>query len=421
MGERHPIRLVVSGELERPRLTVFFRLLLALPHLAWWGLWSFIAYLAAIVNWFPTLGNARSPAKLHRFLAAYVRYTIHLWAFVLLAADPFPGFTGEPGYPVDVEIDPPAVQDRVKVGFRWILLIPASIIVNTLAPSTSSFTFGSTTSYSVGLALVIGIFAWFVCLIRARMPQGFQRGVALALSYMAQTTAYAMLLTDRYPDADPRHVALPADPPPPPLPVRLHVTDDGVRGRWTVFFRFFLALPHIIWLVLWAIVAFLASIVNGVVTLIRGQAPDGLHRFLAAYVRYSVHVTAYWNVLSQPFPRFDGRAAVNPVDVEIDPPAPQNRWTVFFRWVLILPASVVNSSLAGVLFAVGFISWWAALFSGAVPEQLRRLAHWALEYQAQINAYGLILTDRFPYTGPDAVSDDAGPVLVPTEPEPLVA
>ena len=42
---------------------------------------------------------------LHRFLAAYVRYAAHLAAYLTLAADPYPGFTGRPGsYPIDVEI-----------------------------------------------------------------------------------------------------------------------------------------------------------------------------------------------------------------------------------------------------------------------------------------------------------------------------
>src|SRR6185437_1971976 len=52
------------------------------------------------------------PEGLHNFLAAYVRYAIHVGAYVLLAADPFPEFTGKPGYPVDVEIAPPQPQNR---------------------------------------------------------------------------------------------------------------------------------------------------------------------------------------------------------------------------------------------------------------------------------------------------------------------
>jgi hypothetical protein len=424
--QRHPIRLVVSGELERPRLTVFFRLLLAFPHFIWWGLWTFIAYLAAFVNWFPTLGNARSPQKLHSFLAAYVRYTVHLWAFVLLAADPFPGFTGEPGYPVDVEIAPPAEQDRVKTGFRWLLFLPASIISSALAPgpslSVSASTGGSSSGSTGGIALISGILAWFSCMARGRMPQGLHRAIVFGLSYMAQSTGYVMLLTDVYPDSDPGHVALPADPPPPPMPLRLALTDDGARGRWTVLFRFILVIPHLIWLTLWGIVAFLAGIVNGILVLIRGEAPDGMHRFLAAFVRYGVHVAAYWNILAQPFPRFDGRAGVQPVDLEVDPPAVQGRWSVFFRWVLILPAVMVAGAMSTLLFALGFLNWWVGLFTGAVPERMRRLAHWTLQYQAHLYAYGLILTDRFPYTGPEAVPGGGVPApMTAPDPEPLVA
>ena len=50
----HPIRLVVNDDLQRNRLTVFFRLILAIPLLLWAVLWAVIAVLAYIVNWFGT-------------------------------------------------------------------------------------------------------------------------------------------------------------------------------------------------------------------------------------------------------------------------------------------------------------------------------------------------------------------------------
>jgi hypothetical protein len=109
--ERHPIRVIVDDDLERSRLTVFFRLLLFIPHLIWLLLWSIGALVAVLLNWFATLALGRSPDSLHGFLAAYVRYATHVYAYLTLAANPFPGFTGEAGsYPVDVEIDPPALS-----------------------------------------------------------------------------------------------------------------------------------------------------------------------------------------------------------------------------------------------------------------------------------------------------------------------
>src|ERR671930_1110130 len=125
---RHPIRLVVTDDLRRNRLTVFFRLILAIPHIVWFVVWGIVALLAAIANWFATLVKGQSPEGLHNFLATYLRYQTHVYAYVLLIADPFPGFGGQPGYPIDLEIAPPERQNRWTVAFRLILAIPALVL-----------------------------------------------------------------------------------------------------------------------------------------------------------------------------------------------------------------------------------------------------------------------------------------------------
>src|SRR5919204_3102056 len=130
---QHPIRLVVNDDLQRNRLTVFFRLILAIPHLLWITLWGVISILAYIANWFATLFMGRSPDGLHRFLATFLRYSTHVRAYILLVADPFPGFTGTPGsYPIDLEVAGPEPQNRLTVFFRWILAIPALLLSNLL-------------------------------------------------------------------------------------------------------------------------------------------------------------------------------------------------------------------------------------------------------------------------------------------------
>src|SRR5687767_3484935 len=101
--EPHPIRMVVEDDLERSRLTVFFRLLLAIPHFIWLTLWGVAIFRAAVLCWFSVLILGRLPAPFHRFFSAYVRYWTHVVAFLTFAANPFPGFTGEPeSYPVDL-------------------------------------------------------------------------------------------------------------------------------------------------------------------------------------------------------------------------------------------------------------------------------------------------------------------------------
>ena len=67
--QEHPVRLLVEDDLHRNRLTVFFRLLLAIPHLIWAFLWS----IADLLRGDRSTGSRRSsaaqpPAGLHRFM-----------------------------------------------------------------------------------------------------------------------------------------------------------------------------------------------------------------------------------------------------------------------------------------------------------------------------------------------------------------
>jgi hypothetical protein len=89
-----PIGLDVRDDLARSRATVLLRLLLVIPHLIWLALWGVAAVLAAIANWFATLINGVPPAALHRFLAAWVRYQTHVYAYLFLIADPYPASPG---------------------------------------------------------------------------------------------------------------------------------------------------------------------------------------------------------------------------------------------------------------------------------------------------------------------------------------
>ncbi len=425
--EPHPIRLVVHDDLERSRLTVFFRLLLAIPHLIWLSLWSFIALLfIAPITWIATLVSGKAPQSLWDFYCSLVRYATHVYAYVLLAADPFPGFTGKAGsYPIDLEIDPPGRQNRWKTAFRIVLALPALLLTSVLfggqgggggSSGGTSQSAGEEFGYYLsapGVTFAVAVLAWFACMVRARMPNGFRDLLAYALRYGAQTWGYLLFLTDRYPDSDPRE---PAPTPPPYRPVALTSEEDDLRrSRLTVFFRLLLAIPHLIWLFLWTIAAFFALVAGWFAALALGRLPNALHRFLAAYLRYSTHVFAFLYLVSNPFPGFAGTAGSYPVDVRIDPPERQSRWTVLFRLLLGFPAFVVDSALTGALGVAAFLGWFAALVTGRMPRGLRGLGAYALGYTAQTYGYASLLTARYPYSGPPGIDVEAPPE---EEPEP---
>lgn len=406
------MQLSLEDDLRRSRLTVFFRLLLAIPHIIWITLWSIGVILTAIIAWFAALFTGHVPQSLHDFFGMYIRYTVHLGAYLSLAANPYPGFTGNPGYPVDVSIPERRQQPRWKTAFRLFLAIPALILAATLGSgfggggggayssaesdaASSAQWFGSTGVG--GVAAVCAILGWFAALALGRMPLGLRNLAAYGLGYTAQAYAYVLLLTDRYPNSDPGAVGPAWELP--PHPVALELDDDGRRSRLIVFFRLLLAIPHFVWLLLWSVAAFLAAIANWFVVLFRGRSASALHRFLAAYVRYDAHVTAFVTLVANPFPGFTG-APGYPVDITVAPPERQNRWITLFRLFLALPALLISSALSAVLFVVAFLGWFAALATGRMPTGFRNLGAYAVRYLAQVQAYWFVLTDVYPHTSP---------------------
>ncbi|HEY8703951.1 MAG TPA: DUF4389 domain-containing protein [Gaiellaceae bacterium] len=180
----HPIRMIVSDDLQRWRLTVATRWLLALPHLLVLSLWTYLAMPVGIVNWVITLARGTSPRGVHEWMARLVRYQAHVYAYLYFVADPYPSFRGWHGtYPVDLDIAPPAPQARWKTLLRIVLVLPAYVLATV-------FTY---------VLYVVAILGAFYALVTGRYPRGFRDLSAYCLRYQAQMFGYLFLLTDRYP------------------------------------------------------------------------------------------------------------------------------------------------------------------------------------------------------------------------------
>ena len=416
-----PVRLVVRDDLERNRLTVFFRLVLALPLFVWVTLRGIAAFFVAFANWLAVLVQREVPASLHDFVASYVRYATQVSAYVFLAANPYPWFRCQDSYPIDVEIEPPVPQGRRGGFFRLVLALPALLLAAVLGSgfATGSSGQGSWTASSGsdetlwwsassfgGAAAACALLAWFFAVALGRAPRGLRDLTAFALGYGAQTASYLLLLTPRYPSSDPAlaepYSELPAHS------IRAVVTDDLERPRLTTLFRLFLAIPHVVWIVLWTIAVGFLVFFAWLLALALGRLPTPLHRFFAAYIRYATHLVAFVYVVGRRFPGFTGQEGSYGIDLEIDAPTPQPRLTILVRWLLAMPAIVVATALGGVAFVIAVLGWWYALVTRRMPEGMRNLAVVCFRYSAQTYAYGLLVTGRYP---------SAEPILRAPEPE----
>jgi hypothetical protein len=400
----HPVRIVVTDDLQRSRLTVFFRFFLAIPHYLWALLIGTVVGVCVFVNWFILLVKGRTPDGLHSFIAGYIRYLTHLEAYFLLAANPFPAFylIGDAQYPVDLEIDPPQPQNRWKTFFRLFLAVPGILVASTLL-------FGGARGgsyFSGGLAFGVAFLAWWVAMVRSRVPRGMRDLLAYCLGYAAQLTAYLFLVTDRYPFASPSRFVSPPEAAIPTVderqshPVSMSVADDLRRSRLLVLFRLPLAIPHLIWLTLWGIVAVLTSILTWAWALATGRPPEPFHRFLSRFVRYAVHVYAFLCLVGNPFPGFVGKPGSYPVDLELPPVESQKRLVTGFRLFLAVPALLIGGGLGGALFVAAFLGWFVGLFLGRMPAGLRDLGAYSLRYSGQVYAYLYFVTATYPDSGP---------------------
>src|SRR5262249_58849554 len=115
------------------------------------------------------------PRPSHRFLARFTRSAVHVYAFLCLVGNPFPGFVGKLGtYPVDLDLPQLQRQSRWITGFRLLLAIPALLIGGGLG----------------GALLVAAFLGWFVGLFLRPMPAGPRDLRAYSLRYSGQVYAY---------------------------------------------------------------------------------------------------------------------------------------------------------------------------------------------------------------------------------------
>lgn len=76
----------------RSRLTIFFRLLLVIPHYVLLFFVGLAAFVAWVVGFFAVLILGHWPEGLQRFVVGYLRWSLRVQAYYLLLTDEYPPF-----------------------------------------------------------------------------------------------------------------------------------------------------------------------------------------------------------------------------------------------------------------------------------------------------------------------------------------
>ena len=190
------------------------------------------------------------------------------------------------------------------------------------------------------------------------------------------------------------------------------------RDRVTTFFRFFLAIPHIILVggaafgfgsgmggggrfswgteggLLGAVAVFLA-IVSWFTIVIGGQHILGIRQFTHYFMRWRVRAIAYLMLLEDAYPPFGDEPYPSSIEIT-DPAGPRDRVTVLFRVFLAIPQFIV---LVFIMFAwcvTTVVAWFAILFTGDYPAGLYDFGVGAMRWMLRVQAYMLLLVDDYP-------------------------
>lgn len=181
-----PIQVTIGGPVRQRRLTVAFRVFLALPHaLALAGL-GLAAAPVALAGWLAALVTGRLPRFAAGFLAGVLRWRTRCLAYCLLLTDRYPPFSladlPAAAYPARLAIRP-ARLSRGAVLLRLVLLVPALAV-----------------SVLLWLGLIPAmVVIWLIVAVRGAMPRPAHLALATATQYLAWVGGYVFLLTREYP------------------------------------------------------------------------------------------------------------------------------------------------------------------------------------------------------------------------------
>ena len=186
----------------RNRLTVAFRIILAIPHLVVAQIWGYLTQILSVVQWFIIVFTGKRNQGIWNLQQMWLTYYSRVLGYVDLLFDQYPAFGTDAGsVPVLSHIEYEETANRLTSGLRLIWIIPAAIV-----------------AIFVGLVgAVVLLVSWFAILFTGKQPRGWWDFILRVARYAFQVMSYLYLMTDDYPKygAGASNEMVPSAAPPP--------------------------------------------------------------------------------------------------------------------------------------------------------------------------------------------------------------
>jgi hypothetical protein len=180
-----PILVRVAAPTRQRRVTVLFRVILAVPHFVVLYALNIALEVVALIGWFIALFTGELPEWAHTFITGVIRWQTRVYAYMYLLTDVYPPFSlDDDAYPVRL-VSRRTKLNRLAVLFRIILTIPAAIVAGVAG-------FG---------LVVLSFFAWLIVLFTGQLPSAWHQAAAAIVRYVARYSGFFFMLTSEYPKA----------------------------------------------------------------------------------------------------------------------------------------------------------------------------------------------------------------------------
>jgi hypothetical protein len=169
------------------------------------------------------------------------------------------------------------------------------------------------------------------------------------------------------------------------------------HSRLTSFFRLLLAIPLVIWMYFYGIVASIAIVIAWFAIVITGRFPEGLYGFIAGWTRFITRTTGYVSLLTDKYPSFGGADDPSyPIRMQFAALDRYSRLKTLLRIILAIPIVILRYVMGLLLEIGGLAAWIVIVITGKLPRGLFDLMVLANSYTARSDAYIYLLTETYP-------------------------